>query len=172
MSPELNIHVRETAISGEDGETTIFLPPDSSWYGLFARLNLNDLPSFLNISSWTPHRVPCATLDTFIESNRIQRVALCKLDLEGQEPAALQGAHRCLTSGALESLIVEVVDENREALAAEIARYRFEIMQDLHSLRLLRHFLQAKSGGATNVLLARGECAKRWKDLGWSRWLV
>jgi len=47
-------------------------------------------------------------LDEYLDAHGIERVAFMKMDIEGLEPLALQGAGRSLRSGRIEAVYVEV----------------------------------------------------------------
>jgi hypothetical protein len=55
-------------------------------------------------------KVPCGTLDEYVEEHRIHRVDLIKIDVEGAELSVLRGARKTL-SRMKPSLIVEFWDE-------------------------------------------------------------
>ncbi len=128
------------------------------------------------VPGWTPCQVPATTLDQFVDSRGIRRIQLCKMDLEGSEAAALRGARRSLESGLLESLIVEVNNRTRDNIDAETQKYPFDFLVQFtpfwRLLKRIRDVQPMASWGKTDVLLARGSCASRWRSIGWRRWLV
>jgi FkbM family methyltransferase len=56
--------------------------------------------------------VPATTLDEIVASCGAGAVALAKIDVEGAEPEALEGAARSIARGALPLLMVEFTEEN------------------------------------------------------------
>jgi len=56
--------------------------------------------------------VPNVVLDEYLEARRIERVPLMKMDIEGLEPLALEGAGRSLSSGTIEAIYLEVSAPN------------------------------------------------------------
>ena len=72
--------------------------------------------------------LPMTTLDSFLEENRIPVVKLWKLDVEGHELQALEGAHRYLERQGVAAILVELSGgaEPRRLLAdCGYALYRF-----------------------------------------------
>lgn len=173
LNPGLNVTAHTTAVADIDGEITLFLPPgrpeDGGWHSMHARTDASLL--FGNQADWTPHKSSCVTLDKFIQSNGIKRVELCKIDVEGSELAAIRGARKSLSSGTLESLIIEVSGETGDQLAAELERYAFELIIDITTMKPLRHLRQIGQR-QTDVLLARGAGAERWRGLPWIKRLL
>lgn len=55
-------------------------------------------------------RVPMTTLDDFFDEHQIQSVRLWKLDVEGHEMAALEGARRHLERQAIAAILIELSD--------------------------------------------------------------
>jgi FkbM family methyltransferase len=56
--------------------------------------------------------VPNLTLDDYLESNQIAQVELLKMDIEGHEPLALQGAAKSLDRGAFDVIYLEISTVN------------------------------------------------------------
>jgi FkbM family methyltransferase len=56
--------------------------------------------------------VPNVVLDEYLEARGIERVPLMKMDIEGLEPMAIEGARRSLSSGRIESIYLEVSAPN------------------------------------------------------------
>jgi FkbM family methyltransferase len=83
-----------------------------------------DQPGFSAIE-FDPHRtggghytgpvqsgIPNVVLDQFIADRRISNIDLLKMDIEGAEPLALNGARASLSSGIVKALYIEISTEN------------------------------------------------------------
>ncbi len=173
LNPGLKIRIHELALSDDCHSQVLHLPEWMSSLAGQAHASLKADSS--RKGNWREIKVNTVTLDEFIKTEKISKVELCKMDLEGGEPQALRGAASSLRSGILESLILEVTEENKEALANELELYDFEIVQDLRFNRPCGSLRNLKKIGiyyATNVLFARGAAAERWKKINFSKWFV
>lgn len=56
--------------------------------------------------------VPNVVLDEYLDAHGIGRVPLMKMDIEGSEPLALEGARRSLSSGRIEAIFLELSAPN------------------------------------------------------------
>lgn len=175
LNPSFQIILHEEALGRELVEAWLMLPSDNfqdeGWHA--TRACLSTSPRFRdNVrQDWLRKKVLCNTLDNFISRQRLPRIALCKVDLEGEELSALVGARKVLSTGILESLAIEVCNETREALIKELGRYRFDFILDADTLKPLEGLRQMPPR-MTNVLLLRGACVKRWRELAWQRWFL
>ena len=111
-----NADVKATAIGAAAGRASFSVVRDSSGYsGLQKRLDLpGDLAGSVDVID-----VPVATLDSLLADRR-QRVRFVKMDLEGGEFHALQGATSILRDRPL------VILENGRESAANLYRYTSE----------------------------------------------
>lgn len=103
--------------------------------------------------------VRTTSLDRYLAQAGIAHVRLAKLDLEGHEHAAIEGAAQSLAGGAIESLCVEVNDRrSADALMAT----RWEAM-----IRVASGWpaVDTSSLGRVqaDVLCLRGEGLRRWR---------
>jgi FkbM family methyltransferase len=80
--------------------------------------------------------VAATTIDRLVEESGAPEVALVKLDVEGAEPEAIEGAAASLGRGALSVLMVEFTEANLQrrgwstpALGALLAGHRLELCQ-------------------------------------------
>jgi FkbM family methyltransferase len=122
-----NVQVIERAISTRAGE----------------RIEVSIPGTFFGMASITPHpaadpvrrrSVETTTLDELVGD--IPRIALMKMDLEGAEPMALEGARRSIDR--IEAIIYECVYEPRTA-SKILAGHGFHIMQVDSNNLLARH---------------------------------
>ena len=72
--------------------------------------------------------VPNVVLDQYLDARAVARVPLVKLDIEGLEPLAIEGAQRSLSSGRIEAVYLEVSAPN-------LARQGFTPAMVLSALR-------------------------------------
>lgn len=97
------LRIWEVAVSSTTGRATLF--GDRPGSGL-ASLVHRDL-DFLNMHHDTARGVETITLDQHAAQHGIDRVDFMKMDIEGHELAALEGARELLVSGALRALSFE-----------------------------------------------------------------
>lgn len=156
------ISVKQAALSRAPGRVEFFLPPDhTQGYDLaLASLEPHD--------GWSTVAVEAVTLDELVASVD-GPVRLVKLDIEGHEGPALEGARASLASGRLESVLVEI----RESTAAvtELAKYSFDAVLDVPG-----GFVPVDpatfTARDTDLVFLRGESWRRWvASSGWSRWV-
>jgi len=162
------IAVHPVALSDEEGEAPFFTAPRHDRDGAYS-LGMGRLSP---MAEWTPQTVLRTTLDRFFDREKIRRVTLAKLDVEHEEARVLRGARAVLASGALESVLLELSDETRDAVAGEADRHAFDAVVDIR--RGFRTFKQVAElpAGQTDVLLARGACAARWRRARPHVWLM
>ena len=93
------LHVHRKAVSSADGEASFFASAaDRSGWGSLVR--------FDDIADHVVN-VPTVRLDTFLQSEKIGRVALMKMDIEANEPDALAGAKRSLREQRFANVLIE-----------------------------------------------------------------
>ena len=71
--------------------------------------------------------VPATTLDQIVQDAGVAQVTLAKIDVEGAEPEALQGAARSIARGALPLLMVEFTEQNLQRRGASTQELRERI---------------------------------------------
>ena len=96
------LHVHPVAISAQDGQLALirYRGDDGS----------NDGMNFVVSAASDPaaERVTAVALDRFCADQGIERVDLVKLDIQGNEPAALAGAAQLLADGRIGMLFLEL----------------------------------------------------------------
>jgi FkbM family methyltransferase len=90
--------VMEAAVSDRDGRATLHRSEDahSGWGSLTA-----------HVRETSAVEVPVTTLDSFLRAERLDRVHLLKVDVEGSEIELLRGARRSLESRLIAHLFIE-----------------------------------------------------------------
>jgi FkbM family methyltransferase len=98
-----NVEVLELALLDEEGlrQIHLFGPAKSDW-------NTFGHPRFGRLEPVGSLEVAVTTIDAFCEQHQIERIDLLKLDVEGFEKSALQGAARFLRDGRIERVSFEI----------------------------------------------------------------
>lgn len=84
-----NVQLYQAAVGDEDGEIPFYVPLEHS-EGASAH------PADLADVNYQQVRVPCTRLDRLVERGSLERVGLLKLDVEGHEYNAVQGARELI----------------------------------------------------------------------------
>jgi FkbM family methyltransferase len=110
-----NVHSNQTAVAEETGDKPFFLATPED-------IGSNSLspPSQLRDSGRTT-LVHCITLDEYIERNRIPRVDVMKIDIEGAELPMLNGARKLLGSENAPLIVIEFEEERQKAFGNSCA---------------------------------------------------
>jgi FkbM family methyltransferase len=95
--PGESFSIHHCCVSDRPGVSHLRMPDDSWGHALITD---------------TGDPVPNLVLDDYIEARQIERIAFLKMDVEGWEPHALQGARRALTSGKVAAAFVEVAPDS------------------------------------------------------------
>jgi len=161
-----NLRIERAALTKAPGQVTFHVPPEGipDGWGL-GIASIEDRPG------WTSVEVRALTIDEIVDdiiraTNR--PVVLIKLDLEGHEGPALEGARRSLESGRLESLLVE---NNDTRGVAELMRYTFNAILDVKAgfAEVDPHTIGDKD---TDLLFLRGAAFARWQVARTWSWLM
>jgi FkbM family methyltransferase len=102
------VHVHRVALSNSNGNATLNIPSESG-KSLDTR---GSLLEFGHQVTGMTFKVPTKTIDTFIAENRVSRIDLIKIDVEGFEKAVLEGA-------------VNALEKYKPVIIAEIDRYHY-----------------------------------------------
>lgn len=100
-SPPANWTIEQAALTDHTGEMTFYDTPRVITRG-FACLEGTFEPK-----DRVPHHVRVFALDDYCASHGIAHIAFLKLDIEGSELKALQGAKRLLSERAIQTILVE-----------------------------------------------------------------
>jgi FkbM family methyltransferase len=116
------------ALSDQTGQTEIaFADPSADNQGLASITNLTDKAGPLRTT------IPTLTLDDFVQRERIERIDLIKIDIQGAEPRFLAGAQNTLKRLRPQLLMEFSPDDLRQAhltsrdLAHQLATLGYEI---------------------------------------------
>jgi len=98
-----NIHLNPVGLSKEPGQATLYYDEQGSG---FASLTQRKLDHF-DIHFSQSETVALDSLDHYCEVNQIEHIDLLKIDIEGHELDALEGARRLFAAGAIEMVTFE-----------------------------------------------------------------
>lgn len=107
-----NISAHNTALSNYDGNSTLNINMSE---GTNSLLNTNkaNLKVFGDLLAKKDQiEVVCTTLDSFTKANSIENIDILKLDLQGYELKALQGATKILQKQKVGVLLCEIIFED------------------------------------------------------------
>ncbi len=110
MNPRLEpqVTLNEAAVGPAAGTVRLWRAPSASDRAL-GRVAAGEAPT-----GQEPVEVPQVTLDDYLDQRKVEHVAVMKMDIEGYEPAALEGAGRSLAEGRIGCVVLEM---NGELLA-------------------------------------------------------
>ena len=121
LKPCAKVEIVQAALSNESGETVLYGPRSgSSQASLVQRVTGEEGGVFKGLET-----IATVTLDKFAAERRIETVHFLKMDIEGHEYSALQGAVQLLREGRIRTLSFEFSD------AAVDARVWFKDYWDL-----------------------------------------
>jgi FkbM family methyltransferase len=90
LNHQKNIVIERVAVLDRPGEVALHSPVEGS--------SNTGMASVLPLGDWTAVNVAATTIDSLVEENRLNRLRLIKIDVEGLEGAVLLGAARTLTA--------------------------------------------------------------------------
>lgn len=111
LNPGIDASIEGCAVGEKKGCARLEVGGESGWHYITTEPSRRALD------------VPVTTLDAYAETHGIQAIGVLKLDIEGQEPFALQGARRLLQGRQIGCVVCELNDvhlartgSSREAL--------------------------------------------------------
>jgi FkbM family methyltransferase len=114
-------HAHQVAIAAHDGQVSLFADPIHRATTHIMTEQASSDGTVGNTSAMV--RVPCLTLDSFLQTHGVKKIALLKVDVEGCENLVFQGARRLLDTGRAKVIYYEVCPKltKRAGFAAEAA---------------------------------------------------
>ena len=105
-----NFHPINAAVGDEVGILSLYdyAEKDGSTHASLFK----DVIENIHRSKSTEHKVNVLTLGTFLEENNIDRVALLKIDTEGNELAVLKGLGKCISENRVDAIHFEFNEMN------------------------------------------------------------
>ena len=93
--------------------------------------------------------VELITLDSFAESQNLNRIRLWKLDMEGHEVEALAGARKLLSAQRIDALLIEVQTSTIPEIVEQLS-YSGYCLYRLEALGKLQSIVEAESVNGFN----------------------
>ncbi len=111
-------------------------------------------------------KVKCETIDDLFEKRKLKRVALLKIDVEGAELEVLQGATQVLANGLVDSLVVEMFDNNcanfgyrAVNIADFLSQYGYKPFEIINGERIsIRPISQSDFPQCVNIFFVKDSC--------------
>jgi FkbM family methyltransferase len=101
--PETDFKINQVAVSDSEGEQLLIVFPNATGASYLAN---GIMPETVHES----HRVHTTTLDQYASSKHVRRIDLLKVDIEGHELAALQGAAQLIETRAIQAIFFEYTE--------------------------------------------------------------
>ncbi len=129
-----NIYYNEVALSNKNGTANynyneFFESAGSSLSNVFKndkRWNFSRkmLVKILSLNpkekrGFVKYKVPTITLDRFLEKNKINKIDLLKVDIEGSEYSLLKGAKKALKKNKIKIILLEIMDKKNNYVKKE-----------------------------------------------------
>lgn len=152
LSTMPNVRLNQCAVGGKTGRSTLWADaPGSS----LASLTQRDI-SHCGMSFDHSEQVDVITLDEYCASANIPHIHLLKLDVEGHELEALQGAQQLLTNRRIETITFEFGGCNIDTRTFFRDFWRFF---EQHSMRLYR----ITPSGHCSAIVEYGESLEKFR---------
>jgi FkbM family methyltransferase len=117
-----NVDIRELAVGGHDGDTTLYIGDDSVYHTTAA--GRERLPITVAHETGRSVKVPVARLDTLWRETGSPDVAFIKIDVEGTEVSVLEGS-RELIQRCRPSLLIETEDPRFEHVRTMLEEFGY-----------------------------------------------
>jgi FkbM family methyltransferase len=106
MQRDRNIHAYPYAVSSQNGDVTFLVNQKSGSSSLFRPTDANR--KRFHLSEPEPITVRAVSLDSFCQQEKIPEIDILKLDMEGAEIMALEGAMQLLSEAKIKVVYTEV----------------------------------------------------------------
>ncbi len=153
-----NVRLNKIALGPRDGTLDLELPVDPQGDAILAWG-----ATAIQAGRGSIERVPMTTLDGYAERAKVRSIRVLKLDLEGAELGALEGARDLLTQRRIEHLVVELntylldlTGERYDERRALLASYGYRCWQLTKSGRIVaqREPIVSRDVVVTDLLFA------------------
>jgi FkbM family methyltransferase len=121
LNSEVNATIETAAVGATEGRASLVLGTESGWH------HIADSPSDSTMD------VPMVTLDDYADGQQLDFIHVLKLDVEGHEQSALQGARRLLRERRVGCIVCELNDfhlrrvgTSREGVIAWLGQQGFQ----------------------------------------------
>jgi FkbM family methyltransferase len=156
-----NLQLLNAAIAGSTGSQLFWQTPRivSDGYGFLDTANWN------NSTEGLAYRVFTHTVDELMDRFGLSRLAFLKLDVEGSEVPALQGAKRALARRAIDHIMVETYFDKNDARSVTLV----DTMCDLLESSGYRANCMRRNG-TIHPITIRPFRARKWRsDVMWAK---
>lgn len=156
-----NLHLLNAAIAGSTGSQIFWQTPRivSDGYGFLETANWN------NSTEGLAYRIPTHTVDELMDRFGLSRLAFLKLDVEGSEVPALQGAQRALARQAIDHIMVETYVDKDDPRSVTLVDTMCDLLESsgyrAHSMR---------RNGTIQPVELRASRVRKWRsDIMWAK---